>query len=131
MKKSNNEFSPIPFKIAVPERTLEDLHRRLDNSRFLEGVEGAAWSEGMDLETLRALISHWRNLKWRAIEAKLNEFPSFHAEVNGQRLHYVHVRGEGSNSVPIILTNGWPSCFTEFLTLVPLLTKEVNGVSFD
>lgn len=120
-----------PFTIAVPDAVLADLRRRLERTRLPDALEGCGWDWGVPPDALRAVVEHWRGFDWRAAEAALNATPAFRAEVDGARLHFVHVRGEGERRIPIVLTNGWPSCFTELLPLVPLLTRAVDGFAFD
>lgn len=128
-KMTSND--PIPFTIAIPKTVLDDLHVRLDRTRHIDSIDGASWDWGMDAGALKILLDHWRNFDWLEAEAAINSVPAFRIEVDGIGLHYVHVRGQGGRRIPIILTNGWPSCFTELLPLVPLLTAQENGVSFD
>ncbi|WP_342380098.1 epoxide hydrolase [Myxococcus stipitatus] len=120
-----------PFVIDIPQATLDDLHERLARSRLPEPFDDQGWDLGMEPQALRTLLKHWRGFDWRAAEARLNAVPAFHTTLDGQDLHFVHVRGEGPHRLPLILTHGWPSCFTELLPLVPLLTREVEGLSFD
>src|SRR4051812_11214624 len=122
-----------PFTVAVPEAVLADLRRRLAETRHADalGGAGAGWDWGMPPEALRALVEHWQRFDWRRAEAALNAVPAFRTEIDGLGLHFVHVRGAGARRVPIVLTNGWPSCYSELLPLVPLLTREVDGLGFD
>ncbi|OJH42512.1 epoxide hydrolase family protein [Cystobacter ferrugineus] len=125
------KIDPRPYTVAVPDAVLEDLRTRLERTRLTDTVEGGGWDWGMDPDALRTLLDHWRGFDWRAAEAAINAVPAFRAKLDGLGLHFVHVRGEGERRLPILLTNGWPSCFTECLPLVPLLTREVDGLSFD
>lgn len=118
-----------PFSLNIPEPVIGDLRERLARSRFGEPFDAEGW--GMEDEALRDLIEHWRDFDWRAAEAAINAFPAFRTTIDGVGLHFVHVRGEGGERTPLVLTNGWPSCFTELLPLIPLLTSEVAGRSFD
>jgi len=120
-----------PVTIAIPDGILADLHRRLDATRTIDTLEGASWDYGMDPDALQALLVHWRTFDWRKAEARINGFAAFEMEVDGAKLHFVHVKGEGKRPIPIILTNGWPSCFTELLPLIPLLTRDSDGLCFD
>ncbi|NUP09296.1 MAG: epoxide hydrolase [Polyangiaceae bacterium] len=120
-----------PFTISLADEVLEDLRNRLARTRFADVHAGVGPEWGLDPATLRMLIEHWRAFDWRKAEAEVNAVPAFRTEVDGVGLHFVHVRGQGGTRVPIVLTNGWPSCFTELLPMVPLLTRVENGVSFD
>jgi pimeloyl-ACP methyl ester carboxylesterase len=126
------EFAPHKLAIAFSDADLEDLRVRLAGTRFVDAVEGAGWDYGMDLEFLKTLVAHWGGpFDWRREEARLNGFDHFTVEIDGETVHYVHARGQGGKRVPILLANGWPSNFVELLPLVPLLTQEQHGVSFD
>jgi pimeloyl-ACP methyl ester carboxylesterase len=120
-----------PFSIAIPDTDIADLKSRLAATRYSDAIEGAGWDDGMDLDFLHKLVAHWRNFDWRAAEARLNGFPHFLEEIDGERVHFIHAEGEGGKRVPLVLANGWPSNFVELLPLVPLLTAEVDGVSYD
>jgi pimeloyl-ACP methyl ester carboxylesterase len=121
-----------PFTIAIPDTALFDLEARLGRTRFAQTLAGTGWSYGIDDGFLRGFLDYWANqYDWRAAETRLNSFPQFTEVVDGQTIHFVHVRGKGQTNVPILLTNGWPSNFVELLPLVPLLTEAIDGVAFD
>ena len=123
--------SPEIFRIETSEIILDDLRNRLKQSRIIDGLHAPASSLGIPADRLRQIVQHWISFDWRKAEAAINVVPAFQIEIDGIRIHYLHVRGEGRNSVPLVLTNGWPSCFLELMPLIPLLTREVDGVSFD
>jgi pimeloyl-ACP methyl ester carboxylesterase len=81
------------------------------------------WTAGADLDYLKELVGYWASgFDWRAQERRLNAFPQFTADIDGQVVHFVHQRGRGPSPLPLVLTHGWPSSFVELLSLVPLLT---------
>ena len=107
-----------PFTIAVSDLVLADLHDRLANTRWPSEVNDADWDYGTNLAYLQGLCEDWRDeFDWRVQERKLNDFPQFITEIDGQRLHFVHLRGRGPDPLPIVLTHGWPSSFFEFTKL--------------
>ena len=111
------------FGIAVPEASLDDLRRRLTRTRWPDEVSDAGWEYGANLAYLRELIAYWREgFDWRAQERAINAFAHFRAEVGGLGIHFIHERGRGPAPIPLIITHGWPSSFTEMLELIPLLT---------
>jgi pimeloyl-ACP methyl ester carboxylesterase len=115
-----------PFSIAIEEGVLSDLRERIRSTRWPPASPEAPWAQGTDLEYLRALLAYWADgFDWRAQEQRLNAFDHFRAEVDGVRLHYVHVRGGGT---PLILTHGWPSTFVEHLQLAPHLRESFDLV---
>ena len=120
------------FHIAIDDAALEDLKVRLADTRFPQVLDEVGWDYGIEPGLLRRLVSHWANAyDWRAAEARLNGFAQFTDEIDGETVHFVHMKGQGGRHVPLLLTNGWPANFVELLPIVPLLTQEVDGVSFD
>jgi pimeloyl-ACP methyl ester carboxylesterase len=112
-----------PFKIAVPDDVLDDLQRRLANTRLPPDAGPAAgWDDGVEPAYLADLISYWRaGYDWRDQERTLNQFHHFRATVDGTRLHFIHERGAGPSPMPLVLTHGYPDCFYRFHKLIPLL----------
>jgi pimeloyl-ACP methyl ester carboxylesterase len=122
-----------PFSIEVPEDELADLRERLARTRLPRPTPGEPWSAGVDYGYLAELGRYWReDFDWRAREAELNAFPQYTVEIDGCRVHFLHVRAPrrdgGSAPVPLLLSHGWPSAFTEFLKLAPLLTDDFDLV---
>ena len=112
-----------PFKIAIPQATLDDLRERLFRTRWPDEVEGAGWDYGTNLEYMKDLADYWQHeYDWRKHEAELNTFAHFKAEVDGLGIHFIHERGKGPRPIPIILTHGWPGSFCEMLKVIPSLT---------
>ncbi|WP_156677635.1 epoxide hydrolase family protein [Nocardia sp. Root136] len=122
-----------PFRIDIPQANLDDLHRRLDDTRWPDGVTGVGWSQGIPLDYTRELAGHWRNTyDWRAQEARLNSFPQFRTEIDGHDVHFVHVRSAEPEALPLVLTHGWPGSIVEFLDVIGPLTDPVaHGGSAD
>jgi pimeloyl-ACP methyl ester carboxylesterase len=113
-----------PFRIAVPVEVLEDLRQRLERTRWPDEVDGAGWDYGTDTVYLRELAEYWRDgFDWRAREAELNRFEQYRAEVDGIGLHFLHVRGERQNPIPLLMLHGWPSSFVQMLDIIPLLVR--------
>lgn len=121
-----------PFHIEFPQADLDYLRERLVRTRWPDELQGAEWDYGTNLGFLRKFVTYWADeFDWKAEEARLNSFPQYTVNIDGEKVHFVHVQGEGSNRTPLLLANGWPSNFIELLPLVPLLTREIDGVSFD
>jgi epoxide hydrolase len=120
-----------PFRIDVPQAELDDLRARLAGTRWPHEVPGdpADWSRGIPQPYLRELAEHWRTgYDWRAQEAELNAFPQFTTEIDGQTIHFLHVRSPEPDAVPLLLTHGYPSSFVEFVDLVgPLTDPRAHG----
>ena len=121
-----------PFTIAVPDTVLEDLEARLRLTRWPDRIAGAGWDYGIDTDVLRPLVDHWSaGFDWRAVERRLNALPQFTAEVDGETIHFVHARGQGARRIPLLVLHGWPSSFLQMTDLIPLLTADRGGISFD
>ena len=129
-------FRAEQFSVRVDDEVLADLRARIRNTRWPGPAPGAPWEQGTDLGYLRGLLGYWADgFDWRAQERWLNGFGHFRAGIDGVRVHFVHERARGGRGIPLILTNGWPSCFAEFLPLVPWLTDPaahgIDGPGFD
>jgi pimeloyl-ACP methyl ester carboxylesterase len=112
-----------PFDIRVDDADLDDLRLRLERTRFPEPVAGEGWEAGMPVPYLRELVGYWLGpYDWRAEEARLNGFPHFRTTIDGQSIHFLHVRSPHEGALPLLLVHGWPGSFAEFLDVVPRLT---------
>ena len=115
-----------PFRIDVPRADLEDLRERLARTRFPDEMPGAGWGRGVPLGYLKDLADYWANgFDWRWQEAKLNELPQFTTEIDGQRIHFLHVRSPEPKALPLIISHGYPSSVVEFLKIIGPLTDPV------
>ena len=116
-----------PFKVEVPETTLEDLRDRLAHTRWPDEVLDSGWDYGTNLAYIKELVDYWRTrFDWRAQERAINAFAHFRANVDGLSIHFIHERGKGPNPMPVIITHGWPSSFFEFLKIIPMLTDPAS-----
>jgi pimeloyl-ACP methyl ester carboxylesterase len=112
-----------PFKIAIPQSTLDDLRERLTRTRWPDEVEGAGWSYGTNLDYLKSLVAYWQHeYDWRKQEAALNRYTQFRTDIDDLSIHFIHERGKGPNPLPIILTHGWPDSFYRMHKIIPMLT---------
>lgn len=116
-----------PFKIAIPEAAIADLRERLAMTRWPDALD-TGWDRGQPVSLIRELADQWLNhFRWRVQEDKLNRYPQFTTDIDGQRIHFVHVRSGRADALPLILTHGWPSTFTEYLKLAEPLTNPAAG----
>jgi pimeloyl-ACP methyl ester carboxylesterase len=107
-----------PFEIAVPDAVLDDLSTRLAGTRWPTPIPGEPWELGAEEATLQRLVDRWAGgYDWRVHEARMNEHPQFRVNLDGAAVHYVHLRAQGPDPLPIVVTHGWPGSFLE---LVPL-----------
>jgi pimeloyl-ACP methyl ester carboxylesterase len=118
-----------PFRIDVPQSDLDDLHRRLDATRWPDELPGVGWTRGVPLAYLRELAHHWRHeYDWRAQEKLLGDLPQHVTEIDGATVHFVHVRSPEQDALPLVLTHGWPGSIVEFLDVIgPLTDPAAHG----
>jgi pimeloyl-ACP methyl ester carboxylesterase len=119
-----NETSDIrPFRIEIPQHDVDDLRDRLARTRWPDDLPGTGWERGVPGGYLRDLASYWqKDYDWRAAEAALNEILQFITTIDGQPIHFLHVRSAEPGALPLLLTHGWPSSPVEFLRLIGPLT---------
>ena len=112
-----------PFRIDIPQADLDDLRVRLIRTRWAPDIGDSSWSRGVPLDYLQQLVGYWGGgFDWRSHEAALNELPQFVTTIDGQVIHFLHVRSPEPHATPLVLTHGWPSSFVEFLRIVGPLT---------
>lgn len=122
-------MAPEPFTIAVPDEVIDDLHRRLDATRWPDQAPGEPWSLGIPVDVVREAVDHWRyRYDWRSREARMNAWPNFLTTAAGERVHFLHARSPHPDAVPLLLTHGWPGSFVEFLDVIgPLVDPVAHG----
>ncbi|MDQ7803021.1 epoxide hydrolase [Amycolatopsis sp. A133] len=118
-----------PFTVDVPQADLDDLRDRLARTRWAADLPGAGWSRGVPVSYLKELAAYWRDgYDWRAHERQLNRFPQFVTEIDGQDIHFLHVRSPEPAALPLILIHGWPGSIVEFLDVIgPLTDPRAHG----
>ncbi|MBB6034389.1 epoxide hydrolase family protein [Phytomonospora endophytica] len=116
-----------PFRIDVPQADLDDLGDRLDRVRWTSELPEGDY--GVPLARLQRLVARWRDgFDWRAREAELNALPQFTTEIDGQNIHFLHVRSPEPDALPLLLTHGWPGTIAEYLRVVgPLSDPRAHG----
>ncbi len=126
-----------PFKIAIPQATLDDLRERLARTRWIDEVEGSGWTYGVSLGYMKELVDYWQqSYDWRTHEAALNTFAQFKADVDGVGIHFIHERGKGPNPTPLLLLHGFPDSFYRYHKVIERLTDPAKygadpNTSFD
>lgn len=118
-----------PFTIDIPQADLDDLRERLSRTRLPRQLPGAGWERGVPAGHLAELIDHWATAyDWRAHEAELNAHPQFVTTIDGQDIHFLHVRSPEPDATPLALTHGWPGSVVEFLDVIgPLSDPRAHG----
>ena len=117
------------FHLEIPEEQLDDLRRRIEATRWPSKELVEDRSQGVQLATLQELARYWAtDYDWRKAEAKLNALPQFTTEIDGVDIHFIHVRSEHEDALPLIMTHGWPGSVIELLeTIGPLTDPTAHG----
>jgi len=120
-----------PFTVAFPDSDLEDLRRRIHETRWPDREIVSDTSQGVQLDVVSKLAQRWeQGHDWRAVEARLNELPQFVTEIDGVDIHFIHVRSQHPGALPMIVTHGWPGSIIEQLKIVgPLTDPTAHGAS--
>jgi pimeloyl-ACP methyl ester carboxylesterase len=120
-----------PFHVEFAGEALDDLRRRIEATRWPTKELVADRSQGVQLATMQALARYWTTeYDWRALEAKLNALPQFTTVIDGLDIHFIHVRSQHENALPLIMTHGWPGSVIELLeTVGPLTDPTAHGGS--
>ncbi len=113
-----------PFRIDIPQADLDDLNDRLRGTRWPKELPGIGWERGTDISYLKGLADYWLNeYDWRAQEAALNAYPQFTTEIEGENLHFMHIKSPVNDAFPLLLLHGWPGSIVEFTKVIGPLTE--------
>jgi pimeloyl-ACP methyl ester carboxylesterase len=118
-----------PFHFEIPQEQMDDLRRRIAATRWPSNELVPDRSQGVQLGTLQELARYWAtDYDWHKVEAKLNALPQFTTEIDGVDIHFIHVKSEHENALPLIMTHGWPGSVIELLdTVGPLTNPTAHG----
>ncbi|HEX6527721.1 MAG TPA: epoxide hydrolase [Streptosporangiaceae bacterium] len=120
-----------PFRVDIPQADVDYLHDRLTNARWPGELPGVGWNRGIPLGELKELAEYWRTkFDWPAAAARLNSYPQFTTEIDGQRIHFLHIRSAHPDAKPLLITHGYPSSVAEFLYLIDPLVNPSSGQAF-
>ncbi|WP_432076638.1 epoxide hydrolase family protein [Streptomyces wuyuanensis] len=117
------------FRIDIPQAQLDDLQARLTGTRWPDELPGVGWSRGVPMAYLKDLAEYWRtSYDWRAHEAELNTLPQYMTTIDGQNIHFLHVRSPRADATPLMLLHGWPGSVADFLDVIgPLSDPDAHG----
>ncbi|MBQ1443627.1 MAG: epoxide hydrolase [Renibacterium sp.] len=117
-----------PYTVHIAQQELDDLSQRLRSARLPHTLPGDGWDTGIPSEYLAGLTEAWADHDWRATEARINAHGNFITEIEGQRIHFLHIRSRETAATPLLLIHGWPGSFLEFLDLIgPLTDPAAHG----
>ena len=120
-----------PFRIDVPDTTLDGIRARVREYPWHEMPDDGGWAYGTNLDYMKELCAYWLDeFDWRTHEAAINRFSHYTAPVDGIDLHFIHEKGSGPAPLPLIISHGWPGSIVEFLDIIePLAHPERFGGS--
>lgn len=137
MDNSHKHSMKEAFKINIDQSILDDLQTRIADTRWTNEIENAGWKYGVNRTYLKELCEYWQHgFDWRKQEAALNRLPHFTVNIDDVNIHFIHIKGKGSNPTPLLLLHGWPDSFYRFHKIIPMLTDPASfgsdeGESFD
>jgi pimeloyl-ACP methyl ester carboxylesterase len=131
--KSSGDTTLRPFTIETPEADLDDLSARIAATQWPEKETVSDDSQGVPLATMQKLARYWAtDYDWRRCEAELNGLPQFITEIDGLAIHFIHVRSQHEDALPLVVNHGWPGSIIEQLKIIDRLTNPTaHGASAD
>src|SRR5215211_1625804 len=112
-----------PFQVDIPGEVLADLRRRIAATNWPEKETVTDQSQGVPLAMIQKLAHYWMtDYDWRKVEARLNALPQFLTEIDGLDIHFLHVRSQHDDALPLIVNHGWPGSIIEQLKIIDGLT---------
>jgi pimeloyl-ACP methyl ester carboxylesterase len=117
-----------PYTIDISDERLATIRAKVKAYDWSQLPDAGGWRSGVGIDDLKRLIAYWRDVyDWRKVENRLNELPNFTTDVEGERLHFLHVRGDGAKP-PLLLLHGWPGSYLEFERLLAPLAADGHDV---
>jgi pimeloyl-ACP methyl ester carboxylesterase len=117
-----------PYRVEVPQSALDELAGRLRRAIWPDELPGTGGAYGVTTDRVRDLAAYWLDgFDWRAVEARLNSYPQFVTEIDGENIHFLHVRSSRPDATPLVLTHGWPGSVMEYLDVIELLTEPASA----
>src|SRR5215203_1485196 len=119
------------FKCKISQPVVDDLRFRISQTRWTDEIKGSGWQFGANLSYIKELADYWLNeFDWRKTEDEINRYPNYVTEIDGIKIHFLHIKGKGKRSVPLIVTHGWRGSILEMSKLIDPLTTDPD-FSFD
>jgi pimeloyl-ACP methyl ester carboxylesterase len=127
MASTGADTSIRPFRVDISDKLVDDMRRQIGETRWPEKELDP--SQGVQLATMQALARYWANEHdWQKTQAKLNALPQFLTTIDGLDIHFIHVKSEHENALPLLITHGWPGSVIEMLGVIgPLTDPTAHG----
>jgi pimeloyl-ACP methyl ester carboxylesterase len=120
-----------PFNVHITPSILRKLTKRISGTRWPDQIKDSDWQYGVPSSYMKDLCDYWATqYDWQRAENKMNTYSNFIFDIDGYKIHCLHTKGKGNNTVPIIITHGWPGSFLEIIDCIPFLTAP-GEISFD
>jgi len=111
-----------PFKINISDKIIQNIYTKVEKYSWHEMPDDGGWAYGTNLDYLKEFSNYWVNeFDWRKTEEKINKFQNFKSNIDGIDIHFIHEKGSGSGSKPLLLSHGWPGSIIEFLHIIDQL----------
>ena len=111
-----------PFKIKISDKIIQNIYTKVEKYSWHEMPDDGGWTYGTNLDYLKEFSNYWVNeFDWRKTEEKINKFQNFKSNIDGIDIHFIHEKGSGSGSKPLLLSHGWPGSIIEFLHIIDQL----------
>src|SRR5664279_524836 len=115
------------FTCRIAQQDIDDLKLRISQTRWTDEIKDSGWLYGASLFYMKELADYWLNkFEWRKVEEDMNQYPNYIAEIDGIKIHFMHIKGRGKISLPLIITHGWPGSFLEMSKLIELCAKQAT-----
>jgi len=126
-------FEARRWTVPVDDAAVDDLLARLRHTQWPDEINDDSWGWGVAAGYLRELVNAWIAFDWSGRVRELNNVAHHLADIDGQRIHFIHLPSQGPARVPLLLLHGWPGSFVEMLSLAPHLrdAAQARGLSFD
>ena len=117
-----------PYTINISEERLATIAARVKAYDWSQLPDAGGWRSGVGLDDLKRLVTYWQDsYDWRGVERRLNQLPNFITDIEGERIHFVHIKGDGAKA-PLLLLHGWPGSYLEFRQLLEPLAADGHDV---
>ena len=126
MTSTANAIEIRPFRVELPQADIDDLRERLERTRYAPEAPGDSWDYGTPTSYLRDMVERWKVFDWRAVEARVNAHPNYLTEIDGQTVHFIHVRSEVPGARPVLLAHTYPGSVLDYLDMIEPLADPVN-----